>query len=197
MDPPQTAPQPASQPTTEAPPQYRLEDTVVAAIQTIDSSVPYDNTFKELNVVHPRVSKLLSRDRIPQHTDEWHARRKLLITATNVASILGQNPYETSDRLFKKKTGQIPPEKSNPACQFGTRYESEAAAVYQAVTGNELVEEDIGLVVHPTLLDFGASPDRVCKFYPILIEIKVPFRRQIHEHQIPPYYIPQVQMQVS
>lgn len=149
--------------------------------------------------IDPTVRWLLSRPRITQHTDDWYAQRKLRITASDIAAVLGLNKYCSRNRVFKKKTGQASDSSKYvaPACEWGLRLESEAAKVYEAVTGIELIEEDIGLVVHEHLDCLGASPDRVAKYFPILIEIKCPYNRQIQPGIVPVYYNPQVQTQLQ
>jgi putative phage-type endonuclease len=141
---------------------------------------------------------LMARTRIPQHSDEWHRVRGTLITGTNLASIVGTNPYCSATALFKQKTGQIAiPPVNNIACRHGTLHESEAANVYSSLMNIPLIEEDIGLVVHPSYSWLAASPDRVASYLPLLIEIKCPWKRKIIPSCIPTYYLPQIQLQME
>lgn len=36
-----------------------------------------------------------------QRTPEWHAKRKTMVTASEAASVLRQNPYETPDQVLQ------------------------------------------------------------------------------------------------
>lgn len=148
--------------------------------------------------IHPRVQNVLSKPRIKQHTPEWHRVRGTLITATNLASIVGMNPYCSASQLFKHKTGITPvPVVNSIACDHGNKYEEVAARCYSQYTNIEVVEEDIGLVVHSEHPWVAASPDRIAKYRPVLIEIKCPWRRKIQPQVIPKYYMPQIQMQLE
>jgi len=158
---------------------------------------PDEYRILKANRYHPRVIQMLAREpRITQHTDDWFKQRKLRITASNIASIIGQNKYCSRRTLFKRKTGQLKPQGMNPACTYGLDHEDEAAARFSEVTGIDLVEEDIGLMIHKQYNFIGASPDFVCKYINALIEIKCPFRRTI-THDCPEHYYPQVQLQLE
>ena len=129
--------------------------------------------------LHVDVQAILDRPRIKQHTEDWYNNRKLLLTASDAASALGQG-FKSRNALFKIKTGQTKKEEGlNMACRYGLEQEESAGQAYTGATGIELVEEDIGLLVHPTNLKFGASPDRIAKYSPIIVEIKAPWRRKI------------------
>ena len=104
---------------------------------------------------------------------------------------------QTAEDVFLKKTGRVISMPPTEAMSYGIQHEAEAAKVYEAVTGNALVDEDIGLLVHQTYPDFAASPDRVLKNAPILVEIKCPFKRKIQTNTVPTYYLPQVQIQLE
>lgn len=146
--------------------------------------------------LHPRIAAVLAKKRIPQHTTDWHQQRQLRITATNISCILYDCPQTAYD-VFMKKTGQVIPSPGSEAMRYGIDHEDEAARVYSKMTGIELVNEDIGLVVSDQYPDLAASPDRLLKYHPILVEIKCPFKRKIVSRQVPLYYIPQVQMQLE
>lgn len=145
--------------------------------------------------MHAKVASLLGRNRIQQHTNEWYRKRRQMITASHIAPILGISPFMTAERLFLLKTGRTKPWSGSYASRRGLILEPEALKAYTTATGNELIEEDVGLVTHEKYPFFGASPDGVCKNLPILIEVKCPLRRKI-THSIPKYYYSQVQWQM-
>jgi putative phage-type endonuclease len=162
---------------------------------TISSTIPRTNV--KTNVLHPRVRAVLERPRIMQHTDNWFNERKLRLTASDIAGVMGLNPYSHPKQIFKKKTGRGPPRWTSFSCQHGLATEEEARKVYEVITGIEMMEEDVGLLVHEKLDFIGASPDGIAKYVPILLEIKCPTTRKIIQSQIPSYYIPQIQIQME
>jgi hypothetical protein len=119
------------------------------------------------------------------------------------------------EEMFWKKTGRERKFIQNANCRHGTYTEPEAASAYSFVTGIELVTkkddpatiEDIGLIRGNVLKikdhddcivpDFiGATPDAIAKYYPIIVEIKCPARREI-KHEVPEYYFAQMQWQMA
>jgi putative phage-type endonuclease len=147
--------------------------------------------------MHPKIEAILARPRIRQHTPEWYTNRACLLTASDAASALGIG-FQSRHQVFMKKTGQNKKaDVMSVACRYGLEQEDNAARIYTAVTGIALVNDDIGLLRHATMPIFGASPDRLAQQYPIIIEIKSPWRRVIVPGEIPAYYIPQIQMQME
>lgn len=145
--------------------------------------------------MHPAIKAILERPRVKTMTLEWFRDRSSMITGSQLAAILGQDKYCSRKMMFRRKTHQKPPPKSNMAMNWGIQNEDKAAKAYVEATGEQLVEEDIGLVRHPEFPFIGASPDRLLINKPICVEIKCPFSRKI-EHKIPDVYYPQVQLQM-
>lgn len=87
------------------------------------------------------------------------------------------------------------------ACAWGNKYEDEAVARYERVTGRKVLPFD--LTQHPKYAWLGASPDGVSIVEndptdePIGLEIKCPFSRELSTTGIPGMYFPQVQMQMQ
>lgn len=131
--------------------------------------------------------------------------RMHMLTASNVASYLGMNKYCSRKRFLKRLYEDlnkpvdraISPARGFKACEWGSKYEAEAAVLYQMATGNRCFNQDLGLVIHPEHRFLGASPDRVLVDRPILIEIKAPFKREIEPETMPLMYMPQVQAQMQ
>jgi putative phage-type endonuclease len=146
---------------------------------------------------HEKVRAVLARPRIMQHTPRWFQERKLRLTASDWAAALGQNKYSSPSKVFAAKTGQGAAFTGNVATQWGSDHENMAACAYTAATKIELVEEDIGLLVHPLYNELACSPDRIAKFHPIAIEIKCPYRRKIVPGEVPQMYMPQIQGQME
>lgn len=112
-----------------------------------------------------------------------------MITASDVASALGINKYETSNALIKKKINlQI--SNSSIATAHGNKYEDEARLLFSKRYNIETWE--IGLFQHPQYSWIGGSPDGIAE-NGYLIEIKCPLTREI-THNIPDWYYPQIQI---
>lgn len=147
---------------------------------------------------HPTVQALLARTRHASRTPGWFAARAGLVTATNVATILGQNPYDTRAKLLYRKKHNLKAEVWQPAVDYGVAHEAVAGQLYTEVTGVELVQEDVGLLVGvpggPAFI--GATPDFVARAVPIIVEIKTLYRR-VSDHTVPKYYYAQLQTQMA
>lgn len=155
---------------------------------------------------HPQTQRVLSRPRVRSGTENWLNERMLHITATNAAPILAadpelkrlglRSPYQTRQQIFAKKTGRGRPFARNKYCDHGHFYEPEALRVYEMVTGIEVVPEDVGLLIYEKNPAIAATPDAIAKHFPIIIEVKCPFRRKI-THEQPDYYMPQTMVQMA
>ena len=145
-----------------------------------------------------------NRNRIAPNTDHWLKERRRYLTASSLASILGENPYSTSNDVYLQKIGASPKFAGNFFTRYGQRYERDAAVVFQYLTGELVIEEQIGLVIHEytkpnDMYNYGsryaATPDYVT-YRKSLIEIKCPPRRKI-AHFVPKHYQSQVQLQLE
>jgi putative phage-type endonuclease len=114
-----------------------------------------------------------------------------MLTASDAATAIGKNKYETPDSLLLKKCGLGVPFFGNEATRHGEKYEDEARILYEERYG-EVVHE-IGLVAHPTEPWLGGSPDGVSESGK-LVEIKCPPQRQIIPGEVPEHYMPQLQL---
>lgn len=102
---------------------------------------------------------------IQQGTPEWFAARLGRVTASRVADIIAKTKtgYSTSrenylaELALERLTGSRQEGFTSAAMEWGTETEPLARAAYEAHTG-EIVEE-VGLILHPTIDDAGASPD--------------------------------------
>ncbi len=114
-----------------------------------------------------------------QRSDDWFAARCGKVTASRVADLMAKTKtgYSTSRQNYmaqlicERLTGKPAESFNSAAMQRGTEKEPEARAIYMLESG-EIVEE-CGLIIHPDIPEFGASPDGlVCADG--LIEIKCP-----------------------
>lgn len=170
------------------------------------------NNMPAYNEMHPKVLAMLKRPRHSFKTKETQGLRSLSLTATDWNTIVhklpirGENKYRNLNKLFRKKLG-MDPFKGNRACDHGVYYEPEALRVYEQVTGNELVKDEIGFCRGPPIdhqqEDYimpefvGATPDGVCKYRPILIETKCPYWKQVISGGVPDIYWSQLMVQMA
>jgi putative phage-type endonuclease len=126
-----------------------------------------------------------------QKSVEWLDARYNMITASEIASILDCNIYESSYDLLLRKLKPVE-ELSNSVLEWGIMFEPIAIEFYQF--SNEKVYP-VGLVTHPKYSWLGASPDGVLLSNKLL-EIKCPRFRKIGG-KIPLYYWIQMQIQME
>jgi hypothetical protein len=96
------------------------------------------------------------------------------------------------DYLVMCKLGIVPPKGETSAMVQGTDEEDENARGVEAITGLELIHGvDLGVQVHPSG-EFGASPDRIFRWIPMLLECKSKTRRKftMHNPSSPEHVIP-------
>ena len=139
-----------------------------------------------------RARELLAAEYAEQRSQEWLDLRDEMITASDIASAIGDNRYESVDAFIKKKVLKTK-WAGNAATAHGTLLEPMVRDLYDARTGRK--SHEIGLVRHREHHWLGASPDGVTEDG-LLIEIKCPLTRKI-EPKVPKHYLPQVQLQLE
>ena len=139
-----------------------------------------------------RVRELLAAEYAEQRSQEWLDLRENMITASDIASAIGENHYESIDSFVKKKVLRTK-WAGNAATAHGTLLEPLVRDLYDEMTGRK--SHEIGLVRHRQYPWLGASPDGVTEDG-LLIEIKCPLTRKI-ETKVPKHYYPQVQLQLE
>lgn len=143
---------------------------------------------------------------IEQGSPEWHQMRCGKLTASRVADMLASIKLGESasrknlridlviERLTKSKSESF----TNSAMQWGTEIEPQARAAYEIQTGSFV--DQIAFVDHPTIKNFGCSPDGLVDLDG-LIEIKCPNTAthiEYVETQKPPRkYVIQMMSQLS
>lgn len=120
----------------------------------------------------PRVKELLRVEFHEQGTAAWFAQRETMLTASDIATVLGIYPYESRKGLLRKKTA--PPgrrkQTSTVATRWGNTHEDTARKMYEEQTGEFVYE--FGVIQHPVHKWLGGSPDGVTATGRLL-EIKV------------------------
>ena len=142
----------------------------------------------------------------PQRSPAWYKMRESMLTASNIAPILGECAYGSAKKVLLDKAG-ISKDTfvGNFATKWGVKYEPVACKIYELRTKTHI--NDFGLLPHYSTFqpqdDFaqpitfiGASPDGISD-EGIMLEIKCPTSREITG--IPPrnYWVQmQIQMEV-
>jgi putative phage-type endonuclease len=136
-----------------------------------------------------RVQELLAAEYAEQRSQEWLELRENMITASDVASALGENRYESPDSFIKKKVLRSK-WAGNAATAHGTLLEPVARDMYDLKFNKKTHE--IGIVRHPKYSWLGGSADGITEDG-LLVEIKCPLTRKI-EPKVPKHYMPQIQL---
>ena len=97
--------------------------------------------------MHPNVKAALEREYAAQKSEEWLALRGKMLTASDAATAIGVNKYETPEGLLLKKCGLGEKFTGNAATRHVEKYEDEARILYEERHG-EVVHE-LGLCPHP------------------------------------------------
>lgn len=121
--------------------------------------------------------------------------RKGMITASDFAQALGDGKFGSQKQFFRKKCA-FEEEKFNPnvpPLKWGVMFEPIACEIYERRNGVKVHE--FGLLPHPNVKFFGASPDGITELG-IMLEIKCPYKRKI-TGEVPLQYYYQIQGQLD
>ena len=146
--------------------------------------------------LHPQVAKLLALPQVAQRSKEWYELRRGRVTASEVAGILDIKPFASfsgsprQEVLLRKAFPDDERYKfsGNIFTEHGIKYEDEARELYESRSGRKVLE--FGLILHPDLPHFGASPDGITTCGR-LVEIKCPLSRKIVPGECCAHYLPQ------
>jgi len=141
-----------------------------------------------------------------QRSPEWFAARLGKVTASKVADVIAktQTGYSTSRANYmaqlvcERMTGMQAESFNNAAMQWGTDQEPLARAAYEAA--QDVLVDETGFVIHPTIAEAGASPDGLVG-NDGLIEIKCP-NTSTHidtllSEKVPAKYLTQMMWQMA
>ena len=136
-----------------------------------------------------------------QRSQEWYDLRENLLTASSLADALGKGHFNTRESLLIDKTStEKKPFYTNNIIQWGVKYEPIATTFYEKL--NQLTIVEFGLIPHPELKVFGASPDGICdedspeEYIGRMLEIKCPPIRDFTK-EVPLHYWMQMQGQLE
>jgi putative phage-type endonuclease len=138
-----------------------------------------------------------------QRSEEWYKIRENLLTASSLADALGKGHFQTRDGLLLAKTSEQKDtfsKASRDIMQWGVKYEEVATMFYEHLNNLKIVE--FGLIPHPKLSVFGASPDGITDIdspsglVSRMLEIKCPPKREFTK-EVPKHYWMQMQGQLE
>lgn len=141
-----------------------------------------------------------------QRSPEWFAARLGKVTGSRVADLMAKTKSGPSasrasymaELICERLTGEQADRFQNAAMQHGTDTEPQARAAYEFMTDRAVTET--GFTIHPTIADFGASPDGLIGADGLL-EIKCPNTAThvdtLLTETVPAKYITQMQAQMA
>ena len=157
----------------------------------------------EMEIMHERHGRLLvtehvmrlfkidQKDAVQQRSPEWYERRQKRLTASQIASAVSENPYESRISLLRKKTGNEPAFAGNAATEHGVKYEPVAIEKYEQITGERVISLGLMDSLNANEEYLAGSPDGVTA-NGRLIEVKCPVSRKPNG-TVPAHYMHQLQ----
>lgn len=137
--------------------------------------------------------------------EAWLENRKAGIGSSEVATIVGLNPYETPFQLWQRKTHRTPPKDENFFMKAGHYLEDAVARFYEDESGRKVIARSAAedLYIHPNFEWARVSPDRLFWLDEKrsgdnkgILECKTT-QREIDPDNLPPYWFTQVQYQLG
>lgn len=84
----------------------------------------------------------------PDRRDEWLEARKSRIGASEIASCIGINQYDSQLRIWLTKTGKLPPKEVTPEMEVGSVLEPAILELYQIRTKKTITQTQMFFVSH-------------------------------------------------
>jgi putative phage-type endonuclease len=143
---------------------------------------------------------------IEQGSREWLEIRLGKVTASRITDVLAKGKSGEAltkedyryELVVQRLTGDPGESFTNAAMEWGTATEPQARIVYEAEMG--LFVEQVPFVLHPTIENFGCSPDGLVQDTG-LVEIKCPNSKThikyLNAGKPPAKYVPQMQCQMA
>ena len=165
-----------------------MQNVATFLLDNLNYSLSHENIntvsekFNNIREYKKQLDALNAMPKIDQRTDEWYRLRQERLTGSDTAQALGRGKYGNRNALIKKKAT----ESSNssgygatvPALRHGVMFEAMALRCYRQRIG-DITVHDFGLIPHPTLYCYGASPDGINDIG-VMVEIKCPYSRVIN-----------------
>jgi len=179
------------------------EINILIEVNLEQSLVIENPVYGEIAIINliKQIEHLKTIPQPEQRTPEWYEFRNNRLTASDLGSVLGMNPYSNLNSVLKKKCGAPDNFVTNKAIKMGIKYEEVICKIYEFY--HEVKIFEYGCIPHPVIKHFGASPDGIVEpdsinknFIGRMLEIKCPLSRPITGF-IPKYYYAQVQGQLE
>lgn len=141
----------------------------------------------------------------PESREEWLEIRKSGIGSSEVATIVGLNPWETPYQLWRRKKGLDEPKQENAAMRNGHHLEDAVSKMWNDVTGREIIKRSaIDWIIRDNDRPYlQVSPDRTYWLGESrspedkgILEIKTT-RMKVDPEDLPKYWFAQVQYQLG
>ena len=182
--------------------EYIIENIYNNLVISIDTNLTKEyikNRLDKIKVYQIQLEKIKKIPVIVQRSDEWFNTRNKLITSSDMAQALNKGKFGSQKDFLTKKVNNLI-ENNNTYIQtdilpllWGVKYEEVANKIY--MKRNHVKVFEFGLIKHPNIKCFGASPDGISDLG-IMLEIKCPFKRKI-DGAIPEQYWMQIQGQLE
>lgn len=180
------------------------EETIDKIVQRVNDvlSIPIvsSNDVKErqykIKNYQSILTHLLCKPKVEQRTKEWFDLRANMITASDLGQSLGEGKFGSVAQVIKKKCGYEEESAFShyiPPLKWGCMFEPIATDIYSKRMKTRVHE--FGIIQHPSISHFGASPDGITD-EGIMLEIKCPYKRKI-TGEIPQQYYYQIQGQLE
>jgi putative phage-type endonuclease len=142
---------------------------------------------------------------IEQGSKEWLELRLGKVTASRITDVLAKGKSGEAltredyryELVVQRLTGDPGESFTNAAMEWGIATESEARNAYQVFA--DVFVEQVPFVLHPTIENFGCSPDGLVQDG--LVEIKCPSSKNhikyLNAGKPPAKYVPQMQCQMA
>ena len=142
----------------------------------------------------------------PKDRTEWLKYRESGIGSSEVATIVGLNPFETPYQLWRRKVGLDAPKQENFAMKAGHYLEDAVSLFWQDETGQQVIKSSAGdwIIQDNERKYLQVSPDRTFWLRDMphnnenkgILEIKTT-QKSIDEDDIPKHWFCQVQYQLG
>ena len=150
----------------------------------------------------------MSNEELIQGSEQWHAARNGMITASRLGDIMkktkyGESTYKTRLRFqlaIERISGKSASDTvMNKAMYDGVEREPDARTLFEAVTGKDVAL--CGSFDHPEIVNASASPDGLIRGENATLELKCPTHithaKNLLSDTMPSNYIYQVQWQIA
>lgn len=148
--------------------------------------------IQQIRTYRQALAHLKQQPQVAQRSPEWYELRRNRLTASDMAQAMGRGKFGNRAQLLKKKAfpDDVPFNMNSEPLKWGVMFEPIASRSYSQRM-DDIVIHEFGLIPHPTLSCFGASPDGITDLG-IMVEFKCPWRRKIDGNVLEQY---EIQMQ--